>query len=90
MILSPERLGSKTLIEGVGKWDRFSVHLFPYKMPKMPAGHTIVCGIDHGEGEQMFICETPEHMQLFYHEYDTGAAVGISWYHTDLIKRPTK
>ncbi len=81
-------LGRKSQVVGVEHWPTLSVLKNPTKMPKVPKGHTIVCGIEQAgaEGERMFICETPEDMQTFYHEHVTGHATRIRWYHTDALK----
>jgi len=56
-------------------------------MPRFPKNHTIICGLEREgvEGERMFICETPEHMQTFYHEHIADHTAHIKWYHTDAL-----
>jgi len=81
------KLGNKSQVAGAEHWPTFTVWRNPTKMPKLPEGHTVVCGIEQegDEEEQMFICETPEQMQLLHHEYISGHATRIKWYHTGAL-----
>jgi len=82
-------LGRKSQIQGAEHWPTFPMFFSrPTKMPKIPKGHTIVCGLEQegAEGERMFICETPEDVHTFYDEHARGHALRISWYHTDSIQ----
>jgi len=76
-------LGKKSQITGIKQWPTFHMYRRPKHIPKVPEGHTIVCGLDQGDGERIFICETLEHMQMLYDEYVMGHAIHITWYHTD-------
>jgi hypothetical protein len=80
-------LGRKSQIAGAEHWPTFGVYRDPRKMPKVPKGHTIACGIEQegAEGERIFICETPEDMQMLYHEHVMGHTTRIRWYHTDAL-----
>lgn len=80
-------LGKKSQIIGAEHWPTFSVLKNPTKMPRLPKGHMVICGIerDGEEGERMFICETVEHMQAFYHEHVAGHATRIKWYQTGAL-----
>jgi hypothetical protein len=86
-------LGLKSKIAGVKQWPTFRMYRRPKHMPKIPEGHTIVCGFDQGDGERMFICETLEHVRTLYDEHAMGHAIHIAWYHTgafnDTIARVT-
>jgi hypothetical protein len=55
----------------------------PVKFPSVPKGHKIVCGIDFGDGERIFICGSLRAMQKLHAEYIVGKGISISWYHTD-------
>lgn len=82
-------LGRKSQIVGAEHWPTFRVYRNPTKMPKVPKGHVIACGIEQGgsEGERIFICETPEDMQTFYYEHVTGHTTRIKWYHTGALSK---
>jgi hypothetical protein len=80
-------LGNKSQVSGAEHWPTFYLYRRPKKMPKVPRGHTIVCGFEEEgtEGERMFICETLEQVHVFYNESAKDRAVHISWYHTDAL-----
>lgn len=73
-------LGMKQQVVGVSDWLTLRIRGNPKKMPDIPKGYELVCGLDQGAGEKMIICETLAQMEALYHEYITGHAVHISWY----------
>jgi hypothetical protein len=77
-------LGRKSQIEKSERLRKFSIDKYPAKMPKLPKGHTIVCGLeqDGAEGERMFLCETLKDVQNFWHKQAVLQSVHVSWYHT--------
>jgi hypothetical protein len=77
-----KKLFKKSQIVNAKHWPSIHIFMRPAKMPTVPAGHQIVCGVDHGEGEMLSICENLADMQALYDEHVTGHTVGISWYHT--------
>jgi len=85
-------LGSKSQIAGAEHWPTFGVYQNPVKMPRVPKGHTIICGLEQegDEGERMFICETLEHMRTFYNEHVARHTTRIKWYHTDAFRPEAK
>ena len=78
-------LGLKSQISGVKDWATFRICRRPKNMPRVPKGHTIVCGFDEGDGERMFICETLEHVHALYDEHAMGHAIHIAWYNTNAL-----
>jgi hypothetical protein len=80
-------LGKKSKIVGMKPWSTFRLYRRPNTMPKVPEGHTIVCGIeqDGTEDERMFICETFGDVQALYDEHAMGHTARITWYHTDAL-----
>jgi hypothetical protein len=78
-------LGRKSQIEKekVEQLQKFSID-HPAKMPKIPKGHTIVCGLeqDGAEGERIFLCETRKDVQDFWRKNADLHGVQVSWYHT--------
>lgn len=83
------KLGDKSQIAGAKDWPTFRILRRPNKMPKVPKGHTIVCGIeeDGGEEEQMFPCEELHTLQLLYDQHARGHTGRITWYHTDALDK---
>lgn len=75
-------LGAKDQIVGAEHWTRLHVRGRPQKMPTIPAGYEIVCGLDFGDGdsEEIFECGTLEHMKALYDKYFPVRGVTISWY----------
>jgi hypothetical protein len=87
-----DELGRKSQVIGdeVKHWPTFHLYKRPKKMPNVPKGHTIVCGVeqDGAEGERLFICETLEDVCTLYDVHVMGQTTHITWYHTDALKRP--
>jgi hypothetical protein len=88
-------LGKKSQIVGADQWPTVRVFVLgkPRKMPSIPEGRTLVCGIDYGEGQRIFVCDSLDEMQTLYYDYAAGHAVNISWYHApaiDKTDRPTE
>ncbi len=73
-------LGKKGQIIGVEHWPVIRIYKRPTKLPAIPKGCEIIGGLDQGDGERMFICESLHDMQALYHEYAIGSAVSILWY----------
>ncbi len=77
--------GRKSQIAGAEDWSTFSVLEEPSTMPKVPKGHTIICGLEQegAEGERMFMLKTLEDVQRLYNQDATGNTTRIHWYHTN-------
>lgn len=73
-------LGDKRQIVGAAHWSAIQISDYPIAMPKVPKGYEIVCGLDEGAGERMFVCGSLYDMQTLYDEYAEGRAVSIAWY----------
>jgi hypothetical protein len=80
--------GRKSQIENPEQLLRFPINRYPAKMPKIPKGHTIVCGLeqDGAEGERMAICETLEDVQNVWRKSSVLRSVHVSWYHTAALQ----
>lgn len=52
----------------------------PSSFPRLPHGRSVLCGLDEGEGERLFICESLEDMQALYDHYRRESAISIAWY----------
>lgn len=74
------RLGTKNQIVGAEHWAVLPVRGRPEKMPKVFAGYEVVGGVDFGDGEVIFACETLEHMKALYDRYIAAHGIAISWY----------
>lgn len=81
----PIELGKKSQIVGVEHWSTLRMEARPDKMPPIPKGHAIVCGIDEGDGERMFICETLRDVHILFDVYAEGGVIDIAWYYTDAL-----
>ena len=77
-------LGRKSQIEKPDRLREFSIDQYPAKMPKIPKGDMIVCGIeqDGAEGERIFLCDTLKDMQDLWRKHTAERGVHLSWYHT--------
>lgn len=73
-------LGMKHRLVGAEQWPRIRIFRRPRRMPKIPAGQHVVCGLHRGGHEHLFVCRTLEHMQLLYDIYAAGKAADITWY----------
>ena len=52
----------------------------PKMMPQKPYGHKMVCGLDMGVYEIIYVCDSLEDMQELYDRYARGEASRICWY----------
>ena len=84
-------LGMKHHIVRTMDWVSLDIRDRPTKMPEIPTGDEVVCGLDQCEGEEIFICETLEDMQNLYDEYAAREWwCGGGWGGRDALNSPTK
>lgn len=76
-----KELGMKDKIFGVELLKDLTVPAEPTEFPRIPEGHSVICGFDQGLGERMIVCETLEDMQRLDKAYGEGMALDIHWYH---------
>jgi hypothetical protein len=81
-------LGMKQHIIGAEQWSSLRIHGRPQKMPKIPRGHTVVCGLKRCSTERMIVCESLEQMQTLYDKH-AGEAT-IVWYHIGVFVVPLR
>jgi hypothetical protein len=52
----------------------------PLEFPSVPRGSRVICGLDQGLGERLFVCNSLADMEQLYDAYARGDALRISWY----------
>jgi hypothetical protein len=77
-------VGVKHNIIGAEHWPCISIPKNPSRMPEIPKGHKVVCGLECDDGELVFICETLDVVERLQAEA-TAHRTNISWYHTDVF-----
>jgi hypothetical protein len=73
-------LGNKRQMVDMAHLSTIQISGCPVAMPKVPKGYEVVCGLDDGAGERLFVCESLGDVQTLYSEYAEGRAVSIAWY----------
>ena len=77
-----KKLGFRTDVENafkILKKMNFDGALY-YPMLQDNENELVICGLDFGTGEVLYVCNTFRDMQLLYHEYTHGPARKIYWY----------
>ncbi len=48
--------------------------------PRLKDGFCLVCGIDEGQGERLYVCRSSSDIHEMNKRYGMGAARGMNWY----------
>lgn len=52
----------------------------PLYYPNLSPGYQVICGMNFGKDEVLFVCHNFRDMGLFYSDYKKRRAKDISWY----------
>ncbi len=74
-------LGPKQDFFGAADLVPIPLYRRPTELPRIPAGHQIICAFDRAIEVRMLVCHSLAEMQDLDERYAKGYAIKIEWFH---------